>query len=275
MNKLREPLLSSLGLSCCLGVSCAATAMGDLASAEADVRKADAAWAAAAGTGNVDAWMAFCSTDAIVLLPREPLANGAEAVRAAVTRLLALPHLVLQWHATRVDMGPSADLAQVLGAYELTYADAGGALLSERGSVVEIWRKQPGSWKCLVDSWIADGSTANPATPTSVPMPAGVTKYGDEPVNYPMAIRHYFQERLKDPESMQIQDISIPEKGFMKAVTGALLMSETREYGWIVKATINARNSHGRYVGLKTYQFLFHGEQLIRALAPLPEDEIK
>ena len=51
-------------------------------------------------------------------------------------------------------------------------------------------------------------------------------------------------------------------------------MRETREYGWTVKATINAKDSHDSYVGFKTYTFLFRGEKIVDARLPLPGDEM-
>ena len=49
---------------------------------------------------------------------------------------------------------------------------------------------------------------------------------------------------------------------------------QTRNYGWTVKATVNAKNSGGNYVGFKTYTFLFRGEKMAHVLAPLASDEI-
>jgi len=51
-------------------------------------------------------------------------------------------------------------------------------------------------------------------------------------------------------------------------------MRETRDYGWTVRATINAKNSRGRYVGFKPYTFLFRGEKIFHTFSPMPSDEI-
>ena len=48
------------------------------------MRKADAAWAAAAGAASVGDWMSFYADDAIVLLPHEQLASGKELIRQTV-----------------------------------------------------------------------------------------------------------------------------------------------------------------------------------------------
>jgi Lipocalin-like domain len=111
---------------------------------------------------------------------------------------------------------------------------------------------------------------SGPPKPTHV----AATKYGDRPNYYNAAIRKYFLEHLKDPDSIQYRDITDPAQGYMTAITGTFLMRETRNYGWTVRATINAKNSDGNYVGFKTYTFLFRGEQIVNARLPLPGDEM-
>jgi hypothetical protein len=106
------------------------------------------------------------------------------------------------------------------------------------------------------------------------PAPEVATKYGDMPNDYKEAIRSYFLEHLRYPDSVQYQGITKPEQGYTTAVTGAFLMREKREYGWTVIVTINAKNSHDSYAGFKTYTFLFRGEKIVDARLPLPGDEM-
>ena len=291
--------------------SLAASSAADLAAAEAAVRRADAHWAAAARTASVDAWTAFYAADAIILLPNGDLASGRELVHQSVTRLLALPRLSVAWHPIKVEMARSGDLAYLIGAYELEFGGAQGAPVADRGRLLEIWRLQgDGTWKCVVDTWNSDETTATPSAsalaPTLAPAPAPApalalapavvpasespaanpvmspptpaqaeaAKYGDMPTHYQEAIRRYFQKRLKHPDSVQYQQITQPEKGYTTAVTGAFLMRETRDYGWTVKAKINAKNSHGSYAGFKSYTFLFRGEDIVHTVFPLPMDEM-
>ena len=287
--------------------SVAAESAADLAAAEAAVRKADADWAAAASSGGVDAWMAFYGAEPIVLLPEEHLVSGKELVRPAVTRLLALPRLSLNWHPVKMEMAQSGDLASLIGTYELRFGDSRGTPVSERGRLLEIWRKQTdGSWKCVVDAWNPDPPAAAtsqalttmpavPATESTPPATASgseppainppqkpltpeqvlAAKYGEMPIDYEKSIRQYFQEYLLDPISVQYRDITKPEMGYTTAVSGTFLMRETRDYGWTVKATINAKNSRGHYAGFKTYTFLFRGEKIVHTLTPLGGDEMK
>jgi ketosteroid isomerase-like protein len=276
----------------------------DPAAAEAAIRRADADWIAAAHTAGVDAWMSFYAADAIVLLPHNQLASGAELVRYTVTRLLALPHLSIAWRPIEVTVARSGDLAFLIEAYELRFDDSHGAPESDRGRRLEVWRKQAdGRWQCIVDTWTLDApiavpsaappasaQVASPAAPsaappaqTAPPAPAAApesgplapareaaTKYGDMPVHYEEAIRKYFQEQLKHPDSVQYREITKPEQGYTTGITGGFLMREKREYGWTVKATINAKDSDDGYVGFKTYTFLFRGEEIVDVRLPLP-----
>jgi hypothetical protein len=203
----------------------------------------------------------------------------------------------------------SGDLAFLVETYELRFDDPRGVPVSERGRRLEVWRKHAdGGWKCIVDTWNLDAPIAAPAAPppesarvtspaansaaaplaqgetlppaaaleSGPPAPAGgaTTKYGDMPIGYEKAIRQYYLAHLKHPESVQYREITPPEQGYTTEVTGGLLMRETREYGWTVKATINAKDSHDTYVGFKTYTFLFRGEKIVDARLPLPGDEM-
>jgi ketosteroid isomerase-like protein len=289
-------------------LSLSASSPVDSPAVEAAVRKADADWAAAASTPSVDEWMSFYAADAIVLLPNDQVASGKEIVRHTVSRFLAPPHFSVAWRPIEVKVPRSGDLAFLIAAYELRFDDPHGAPVSDRGRRLEIWRKQAdGSWKCIVDTWKLDAPIAAPsaappasaqgASPTAgaaaplaqaePPPPAGAlevgppapphgatTKYGDIPTNYEEAIRKYFLEHLKHPETVQYREITQPEQGYTTEITGSLLMREQREYGWTVKATINAKDSHDSYVGFKTYTFLFRGEKIVDARLPLPGDEM-
>jgi hypothetical protein len=115
-------------------------------------------------------------------------------------------------------------------------------------------------------------SVADSAPPT--PAREQATKYGNMPADYKQAIQKYFLEHMKYPDSVRYQEITKPEQGYTTAVTGGFFMREKRDYGWTVRATINAKNSSGSYVGFKTYTFLFRGEMIVDARLPLPGDEM-
>ncbi len=263
-----------------------ATRIAETNAAEAAIRQADADWAAAAGAGSVDGWMTFYTPDSMVMAPEVPLTNDPRLVRQTVTQLLALPHLSLSWHPVKVEVAASGDLAYLIGEYALRYDDALGRSVSDRGKLLEIWRKQPGGdWRCSVDTWNSDGpDTAAPvalqpgvdAVPSPRPGGSGISsEYGEMPTQYEAAIREYFHKYLKYPDSVRYREITRPERGSAASVTGTLLVRKTQLLGWIVKATIDAKNSRGAYVGFKTYSFLFRDEKIVHTTSPLPDDEMK
>jgi hypothetical protein len=56
---------------------------------EAAIRKTDADWVKAAQSKQVDARMAFYSSDAVILPPNEKAANSPDSIRKSISALLA------------------------------------------------------------------------------------------------------------------------------------------------------------------------------------------
>ena len=130
---------------------------------EAAVRKADADWATAGQSKQVDAWVAYYSDDAVVLPPNEQEATGKDNIHKAIGDLLALPGLSVNWKAAKVEVARSGDLAYVQGTYELGMKDPKGKPITDHGKYVEVWKKQAdGNWKCAVDTWNSDLPAAPP-----------------------------------------------------------------------------------------------------------------
>lgn len=75
------------------------------------------------------------------------------------------------------------------------------------------------------------------------------------------AIKNWMNERLKDPYSAHLEFLSGPERGWW-GNTGALLTPRVINYGWCIKARINAKNSLGGYIGWKPYHFYFRDGEL-------------
>ncbi len=131
---------------------------------EAAVRKADADWAAAGQSKQVDAWVAFYTDDAVVLPPNDKAATTKDSIRKTIGDVLALPGLTVNWKAAKVEVAKSGDLAYAQGTYELGMTGPKGKPMADHGKYVEVWKKQPdGNWKCAVDTWNSD----LPPTPPS------------------------------------------------------------------------------------------------------------
>ncbi len=180
----------------------------------------------------------------------------------------------------RAKLGASGDFAEFAVRVSSVYENLGGRWRLVHRHADPITAPRPAESKHAQPA-TAQGTPATagsdaPLAPTGSLSPARevATKYGDMPNGYKEAIQSYFLTHLKYPDSVQYREITKPEQGYTTAVTGTFLMRETREYGWKVIATINAKNSHDDYSGFKTYTFLFRGEKLVDARVPLPGDEM-
>jgi ketosteroid isomerase-like protein len=124
---------------------------------EESIRKLDAEWVKAAQSKQVDAWVAFYSDVAAVLPPNESMASDASSIRKSIAGLLGLPGLAISWPPTKVEVARSGDLAYLYGTYEVSFDEAPGKRTTDRGKLVEVWKKQAdGTWKCVVDTWNSD-----------------------------------------------------------------------------------------------------------------------
>ena len=136
----------------------------NLAAEEVAIRKADAEWLNAAQSRDLEAWVSYYATDVVLLPPNAAAATPRASVRKPIAELLALPNVSIAWHPTRVEVARSGELAYLTGAYTLSYIDARGATVADRGKLLEVWKKQiDGSWKCSVDTWNSDLPLAAPA----------------------------------------------------------------------------------------------------------------
>jgi ketosteroid isomerase-like protein len=102
------------------------------------------------------------SHDAILATPGVATANGADAIRAAVTDALADPKFALTFAADKVVVASSGDLAYTSGKYSETATDPKThTVVHQSGTYVTVYHKAAnGAWKA-----VADIATAGPAAP--------------------------------------------------------------------------------------------------------------
>jgi ketosteroid isomerase-like protein len=132
---------------------------------EAAIKKADEEWAKTAQSRNVDGWLAFYADDAVIMPPNDIAAYGKEGARKPVSELLALPGLVITWEATNVEVARSGDIGYLTGEYLVAFKNDHGQTATDRGKLLQVWRKQPdGSWKCIADTWNSDQPASAPTT---------------------------------------------------------------------------------------------------------------
>jgi uncharacterized protein (TIGR02246 family) len=123
---------------------------------EQTIRDLDAQWAKTAATRDLDATVSYYSDDAVLLPPNAPIAADRQAIRASWSALLD-PNIAVAWHATRVDVSQSSDLAYLVGVYTLTMKNPLGRPAVDRGKLIEVFKKQAdGKWKTVADMFNSD-----------------------------------------------------------------------------------------------------------------------
>lgn len=130
--------------------------LGQAKSADA-IRTADQDWLKVFAAKNLDKSVAFFDEKGAMLASNAPIADSQEAISKLLTGFFALPDLKIGWHVDRADVARSGDLGYTSGAYEMTFKDATGKPLSDKGKYVTVWKKQKdGTWKVLLDIFNTD-----------------------------------------------------------------------------------------------------------------------
>lgn len=151
-------------VSCCscfalllVAAGCSQQSPADTRAAdESAVKDTDAQWAKTAMANDLDGTVAYYSDDASILPPNSPIVAGKTAIRTFWTALLS-PHATLSWETTKVEAARSGDMAYVMGVYTITPKDAEGKSMTDRGKLVEVWKKQAdGKWKTVADIFNSD-----------------------------------------------------------------------------------------------------------------------
>ncbi|HTC76347.1 MAG TPA: SgcJ/EcaC family oxidoreductase [Edaphobacter sp.] len=114
-----------------------------------------------------DKIVAHYADDAVLMVSGTPSSSGKEAINAALKQMTSDPALSLKFHASKVEVAKSGDVAYTQGTYTLTLTDPQTKqLINDHGSYVTTYRKQlDGSWKAVAD--IATSEVPPPAPPTS------------------------------------------------------------------------------------------------------------
>jgi ketosteroid isomerase-like protein len=126
------------------------------------IRDLDAQWSKAAAARDVDGTVSYYSDDASLLAPNAPIASDRQSIRSSWASLLG-PDTSLSWHATKVEVAHSSDLAYLVGTYQLTTKDVHGNAVADDGKFVEVWKKQgDNKWKVVADIFNSDAPAVQP-----------------------------------------------------------------------------------------------------------------
>jgi ketosteroid isomerase-like protein len=138
--------------------SCAAESPSVDAEAEAaELMRISREWSDVAGSGDLDATLAYWADDAVMMPPGMPPLKGKQAIREFIEASASMPGSAIRWEPLEAHVSPSGDFAYLLERNEVSFEDSTGVRVTEWNKVVTVWRKQSdGSWKNVIDIWNAD-----------------------------------------------------------------------------------------------------------------------
>ena len=119
----------------------------------------------AVNASDLERVVSLWTEDATLLPPHHPKVEGRESIRAYFGRLFSVMRLQFQFTSSRVWLAEGSAWQLVDYSAEVTPL-AGGAVQSDRGKGLHVFRRQPsGSWLLALDIWNSDVAPAAMATP--------------------------------------------------------------------------------------------------------------
>jgi uncharacterized protein (TIGR02246 family) len=129
----------------------------DAESEEAEIMRLSREWSEVAGSGDLDATLAYWADDAVMMPPGMPPLKGKQAIREFIEASGSIPGSAIRWEPLEAHVSPAGDFAYLLERNEISFRDSTGVQVTEWNKVVTVWRKQAdGSWKNVIDIWNAD-----------------------------------------------------------------------------------------------------------------------
>ena len=126
-------------------------------SAEDAIRQMAADWLQATrqgGKAGAEGYASFATKDAVFLPPNSERLEGPDAIAEAMVEITSLDGFDISWDVSRIDLAADGDHATILGEFELSFQDADGNTVSDRGKFFDSVKKQEdGSWRCKVACW--------------------------------------------------------------------------------------------------------------------------
>jgi ketosteroid isomerase-like protein len=127
------------------------------------IRAADAAWLKAFIKKDLDASVALLDKHGSMLVPNAPIATGKRAITKLISAGFALKGYKLTWRADRAGVARSGELGYTSGKYKVSFKDASGKTIFEKGKYLMVWKKQKdGAWKVLFDMNNSDLPLSSP-----------------------------------------------------------------------------------------------------------------
>jgi len=141
---------------------------------EAAVREAiaakDKAWADAAVAGDVEALVLQYATDAVLMPPGAPRAEGTEAIREAFTGWLQeAPPSSTTVTSDVITFAAAGDYAHAMGTWTMSGTGPDGSEYSDQGKFLAVWKSADGDWKIVTDIWNSDNPPPGMASEETAP----------------------------------------------------------------------------------------------------------
>ena len=128
------------------------------------LRAADAAWLKAYDEKDAAKAAAFYDEQGSMLVPHSPILKGKEVIGGFIAKSFAMPDYKIKWRPNQADVAESGEFGYTTGVYEISFRDARGKTVSDKGKYLMLWKKQPdGAWKVLFD-------VSNSDLPPSLPL---------------------------------------------------------------------------------------------------------
>jgi len=123
-----------------------------------NLRDADAAWALAWASKDLDKAVAGYADDATVLDPNLAAITGRVNFRANLKPFFADKNFAIHWDAVKVDVAQSGDIGYTQGTLTYTITDPStGQPFTDRAKYLTVWKKQSdGSWRVVEDTYNSD-----------------------------------------------------------------------------------------------------------------------
>jgi len=131
---------------------------------ETALRQADLAWSKAMTEKQLDATISYYAEEASIFPPNAPTATGKSAIRDVWAHFFAMPGFLVTCHPVKIEAARSGDVGYTQGPYDLTFHDARGNTVTDRGKYLAVWKKQSdGAWRVVADIFNSDLPQAPPA----------------------------------------------------------------------------------------------------------------
>ncbi|MFZ0830847.1 MAG: DUF4440 domain-containing protein [Thermoplasmata archaeon] len=118
---------------------------------------ADANWLNAYAAKDLDKSLACCDEQGSMLAPHSPIATGKEALSKLIASAFAIPDFRPAWRPVQAGVARSGELGYTSGFYDLSFKDASGNTVIDKGKYLTVWKKQSdGAWKVFLDMFNSD-----------------------------------------------------------------------------------------------------------------------